>query len=157
MESKKTEINIDLSLKKPIHPKQCPSHIILSIQSSLHEHTIEDLACLNSLLKKVGIELNLKTVKSDGYEHNLLRISIDSDTYINRTTRHAGRCMDANKHGRYKECSVMEFKEMLDTMKHREIIAELKCPRATFYRILKNLRELDDWDNNTISIWFYTA
>ena len=130
---------------------------MLSIQSSLREHTIEDLACLNSLLKDVGIELNLKTMKSDGYEHNMLSININSDIYINKVKRHAGRHMDANNHGRYKECSVIEFKEMLETMKHREIIADLKCPRATFYRILRNLRELDDWDDNTMSIWFYTA
>lgn len=157
MDSKTTETVIDLSLDKPIHPKLCPSHIVLSIQSSLREHTIEDLACLNSLLKDVGIELNLKTMKSDGYEHNMLSININSDTYINKVKRHAGRRMDANKHGKFKECNVMEFKEMLETMKHREIIADLKCPRATFYRILRNLRELDDWDDNTMSIWFYTA
>ena len=154
---KDTEKVIDLTLDKPIHPKLCPSHIFLSIQSTLYEHTIEDLACLNTLLKEVGVELNLKTVKSSGYENNILSISFNSDTYINKVKRHAGRHMDANKHGKYKECSVMELKEMLETMKHREIIEYLKCPRATFYRILKTLRELDDWDDNTSPIWYYTV
>jgi len=152
-----TETIIPLTLDKPIHPKLCPSHIVLSIESTLYEDTIQDLAYLNSMLKEVGVELELKNIKRDNYEHNIMSIRFNSDTYISKTTRHAGRPVDANKHGNYRECSVMELQEMLKTMKHDEIIKELRCPRATFYRILRTLRELDDWEGNTSSIWYYTS
>lgn len=151
------EENIELKLKKPIHPRLCPPYIVIPINIELQEDKIHDLTCLNSILKDIGISLSLKRKKMDDYTCDLLCISFNSDTFIRKTKRNAGRHMDANKHGKYKECSVTELNNMLNTMRHREIIEELKCPRATFYRILKTLRELDDWDNNPSSIWFYTT
>ena len=149
------EINA-LKLEKPIHPRLCPSHIVLQLDR-IHENTAHDLACLNSLLNEVGISLSLKHKTMDGYRCDLLCISLDTNAYIQKTNRHAGRKVTANKHGLYTECTVSELKEMLDTMKQREIIEHLKCPKSTFYRILRNLREQGNWENNQLSIWYYTT
>ena len=151
----KEEIN-ELKLENPIHPRLCPSHVILPLEW-MHENTIHELSCLNSLLSEIGVSLSLKHKTMDGYSCDLLCIEFNSDTYLQKTNRNAGRKTDANKHGRYTECTVSEFKNMIDTMKHKDIIEYLKCPRATFYRVLRNLRERDDWENNALSIWFYTS
>ena len=69
---------------------------------------------------------------------------------------------------RYKECTVSELKAKLESgMKKSEIIAELGCPKATFYRILKNIKERDEAcikdepenlnGNADCSIWIYTS
>jgi len=151
----KEEVN-ELKLDKPIHPRLCAPYIILPLDMTPPENKIYDLACLNSLLNEVGINLSLKHKEMDNYSCDMLCININSDTFIQKTNRNAGRKADVNKHGNYTECSVAEFKTMIDTMKHKDIIKYLNCPRATFYRILKNLRERDDWDDNVLSIWYYT-
>ena len=76
---------------------------------------------------------------------------------LEKTTRNAGRKKDFTMNERYKNCTISELKIKLESgMKKSDIIAELGCPRSTFYRILKNIENINVYKMGEDSIWLYT-
>ena len=131
----------------------------ITIACSIPDDQIHELAILNEHLERVGI--SLKVTRYEGTD--ILGFKINNESYKKATCRGAGRKKDHNMAARYKECSVAELKVKLGTMKKSEIIKELGCPKATFYRILNNLKvdgcNMENIDSlfDDDSIWIYTS
>lgn len=115
------------------------------------------LAVLKECLDKVGIEMT--AVRYEDEKTDVLSFKIDFETFSKVTQRGAGRKKDYSMSERYKKCTVSELKTKLESMKKCEIIEELGCPKATFYRILKNIAaaEVKNLVNGNDSIWYYTS
>ena len=125
---------------------------------SISEDERNVLAHILKRLKPYGFNMSIHhRVTGVGFSTNVMCLSLDTDLYTKRAKRNAGRKKDALLNEKYTPCTVSELKEKLDTMKQTQIIAELGCPRCMFYRVLRNLRQLEQWDNNTDSIWWYTV
>ena len=91
---------------------------------------------------------------------DILSFTINNDIYDQVIKRGAGRKKDYTMQERYKDCTISELKEKLKIMKKVDIMKELGCPKATFYRILKNIKAVDafdDEDTANTSIWWYTC
>lgn len=131
----------------------------IAIACHIPDDKIHELAILNEHLERVGI--SIRVTRHDVTD--ILSFKINNESYKKATCRGAGRKKDHDMAARYKECSVAELKVKLSTMKKSEIIKELGCPKATFYRILKNLKAYEsDYDNppswiEKDSIWIYTS
>lgn len=130
-----------------------------SVICSIHDDDTHDLAVLKEYLEKVGI--SMRATRYDVTD--ILFFSIDKEKYDKVVKRRAGRKKDYHLAEKYKECKVSELREMLKTMKKCEIIKELGCPKRTFYNILKNIEEAEDYiacENERgydPSIWDYTS
>ena len=148
---KELEEEIKLVLERDIDTKSF-NDTYSSVVCEIKDDNIHSLAVLKECLSKVGITLEAKR-----YEHNdILNFKIDFETFNKVTKRGAGRKKDYSMEKKYKKCTVSELKTKLKTMKKCDIIEELECPKATFYRILKNI-ELDNIAEDEDSIWLYTS
>ena len=144
-------------LKLQVNPKLRTtgrSNVACSI-SNMFPENIHELAILQEYLAKVGISLS---VTKHEYT-DIMSFVIDFDTFDKVTGRNAGRKKDRTMGKRYKECTVSELKTKLQTMKNCDIIAELECPKITFYRIMKNIKsaENEGYISDNDSIWEYTS
>ena len=116
-------------------------HFGFSIIGVNDKQTMDDVAELNRLLNEVGISIDLKPYENmdrTGY----FGISIDIDTLNKIRTRNAGRKVSYNKSQNYN-CSptIGEVIEWKKTMTHQQIIDKIGCPRATYYRKWKELKD----------------
>ena len=121
------------------------AHFGFTIVGVNDEHTIANVAELNSLLKNVGISFEL-TPYGDMDGRGYFDISIDIDTLNKIRTRNAGRKVNHKKSQNYK-CSptIGEVLEWKKSMTHQQIIEKIGCPRATYYRAWKKLNgDFDD-------------
>ena len=158
----KTEINLPEYLThKNISSERGHEFITLPVKKPFHKSFFNELALLQALLKKVGIELcAFEYAESDTL---LLTFRIDLTTYNRKTTRKAGRKISYNKvqERGYSPCTIGELRERLKAKPQKTTLAaELGCPRITLYRIIKNL-DAEDWYEGddylqTRSIWNYT-
>lgn len=143
--------NIELKRKAGREDKDYATVICKVVDDHIH-----DLAVLKEYLDKVGINMSLSRYDTT----DILSFSIDNDTYNKMVKRGAGRKKDYTMRERYEECTVSELKTKLETMKRVDIIKELGCPKATFYRILKNIKKYNSFanaDEANTSIWYYTC
>ena len=131
-----------------------------SVAMTVNHPDVHELAVLKEKLGAVGVKMSL--VMDRGSDHGVLIFGF-RDEYVRNKTRCAGRKKDYKMEQRYKECTVSELKMKLKTMKRCDIIAELGCPKTTFYRIINKLKELEcDFENedslvDDVSIWIYTS
>lgn len=136
------------------------THGISFEKNFITEEDLQSLSLLKEILSKSGATLDVThNIQRDGTEYNSIYIYMNEDKVAVKTTRNAGRKQQLFKNGKYKECTVSELKMKLESgMKKTEIINELGCPKATFYRILKNLGEdIEHEDVQMHSIWIYTT
>jgi len=130
-----------------------------SVTCSISEDSAQELAILKDYLYKVGI-----SVKATRYEStDVLTFIIDKEKYDKVVKRGAGRKKDYKLEEKYKKCTVSELKKMIETMKKSDIIKELGCPKRTFYNILNNIKEAEEFLDAEYeqgcdpSIWDYTS
>lgn len=125
------------------------------VTCTIADDEIHKLAVLKECLAKVGIDMSAQRYE----ECDTLSFEIDFETFNKVTNRGAGRKKDYSMDERYKQCTVSELKKKLDTMKKCDIIKELGCPKATFYRILNNIEKdkgvIESEPN--MSIWHFTS
>lgn len=145
------------------------SNSFLCFADGITEDELKTLSILKEVLKKSGIDLRVTHYVDEYFEEekNGIYISFKEKKVAEKITRNAGRKKDYSMFEKYKECTVSELKTKLDSgMKKSEIIAELRCPKATFYRILKNIEKIDVLyttepdemaDHLNRSIWLYTS
>ena len=112
--------------------------------------TKNDVAELNELLGSLGITFKLQPYEDTaetGSGH--LGIVINNDTFRRARTRHAGRKKVYGKGKNYNcQPTVGEVFEWRKTMTHQQIIEKIGCPRATYYRRIKDLSKCyDDFKN----------
>nr|CDL66042.1 unnamed protein product [uncultured bacterium] len=97
---------------------------------------------LNNILKKLGIEFTLEDHKnSSEKKYRTLGIKIDFDTIEKFETRGAGKKKAIAKNN----ITVGELKELKKTKTNDEIIAQLGCSRASFYRAYKRLKDHESY------------
>ena len=130
-----------------------------SIICHISEDGIHELATLKDYLLKVGISMRATRYESA----DILTFMIDKEKYEKVVKRGAGRKKDYSMEEKYKKCTVSELKKMLETMKKSDIIKELECPKRTFYNILNNIKEAEEFldaeyeQGYDPSIWDYTS
>ena len=127
--------------------------------NQISEGDLTTLAFLKEILSKFDIELDVTHhIYDEKHAYDSVFIHYKRENMLKKATRNAGRKKDFEMAYRYKECTVSELKMKLDSgRKKSDIIAELGCPRTTFYRILRNLGKEIDLDlYGSDSIWMYT-
>lgn len=130
-----------------------PEKTYVSVACKFIPESIHELAILKELLEKVGIRVHAS--HAEEIDMDILGFSINYDTYNKIVYRKAGRKKDCCMESRYQSCTVSELKLKLKTMKNTEVIKELGCPKATFYRILKNIEGRRGIGDR--SIWEFTS
>ena len=149
--TKSQKKNQEIALIKNEEEKTDKSYV--SVACKLIPDSIHGLAILKELLEKVGIELFAS--HDESINMDILTFKINYETYNKMLSRKAGRKKDCCMESRYKPCTVSELKMKLKTMKNTEIIKELGCPKATFYRILKHIEGRRGIGDR--SIWEFTS
>lgn len=154
----KKEQKIDLKKRALSRNKQNPEGWISLTTHTLSDDTLDELASIAQMLDKVGVSLELTRNENDsiGMDYDFLVLKINKEKYNRVMTRGAGRKADFNKkYDKYGKCTVAELQEKLRTMPKTKIAEELKCPRMTLYRIIKNINRMEP--KNTMSIWHFTS
>lgn len=107
----------------------------------------EDIEDLNRVLSSFGL--------SAKYLDRTLLINIDSDEYLKKSSRNAGRRKNYARAFDYNmNPTIQEVFEMQERMTNAQIIEQIGCPRATFYRALKNAKDLVEHDDSYRADYF---
>ena len=127
------------------------------IPCSVDKNSLTSIGKLKAFIEPVGIKMQvIQEEDDDGVLQGYMRFSVDVRKYRRMTNRGAGRSCSRTMVKKYKRCKVSELKVKLQTMKKSEIIAELGCPKSTFYRILKNIN-LNSSQYDKRQIWDFTS
>lgn len=107
----------------------------------------EELKSLAVMLSHCGIALTSE-ITQDG--NTRITFKVNEDAFFDAVYRNAGRPKNLLKSQNWdiQNVKVSDIKQMRDSgMTHQQIIEKIGCPRATYYRALKDARESDRPDN----------
>jgi len=149
---------IDLESRKKSNEKQVRSDYLSLLAYPINEKTLGELADLSAMLRTVGITLRIDRYEDTDYRsgYDIVTFRINEEKYQRITNRNAGRKPNfIAKYEKYRPCTVLELRSMLETKTKTETARILGCSRMTLYRILKNLKELKPEEDR--SVWHYTS
>ena len=110
------------------------------------EETAEKIAAVNEAIAHTGVSLLLNKVGNDAY----LTVAVDQQKLKENKTRFAGRrkgTYSTKANWKIKSISVQEILTLREQGKeHSEIIEMIGCPRATYYRAWKKVKDDPDID-----------
>ena len=110
------------------------------------EETAEKIAAVNEAIAHTGVSLLLNKLGNDAY----LTIAVDQQKLKENKTRFAGRrkgTYSTKANWKIKSISVQEILTLREQGKeHSEIIEMIGCPRATYYRAWKKVKDDPDID-----------
>lgn len=98
----------------------------------------KSLSILNEILKRNGITLTISHIKE--FSEYRLEFYFNTEQIKKSNFRGAG-----NKVKKYNHMTVSQLIERLNSKtKHSDIIAEIGCPRANYFRILKIINNSEE-------------
>ena len=110
------------------------------------EETAEKISAVNEAIAHTGVSLLLNKVGNDAY----LTVAVDQQKLKENKTRFAGRrkgTYSTKANWKIKSISVQEILTLREQGKeHSEIIEMIGCPRATYYRAWKKVKDDPDID-----------
>lgn len=117
--------------------------------SELSDNVTEKVTQINDQIANIGVSLILNRV---GDESSYLTIVVNQQKLKEHKTRFAGRrkgTYSSKEKWKIKSISVQEVLDLREQGKeHSEIIEMIGCPRATYYRAWKKVKDDPDIDRD---------